>query len=328
MIDEQRALREEKEVVVLRLPFFRKKQIKGLLPGGRCPWHRYNESKKGHYSQLLLERAHKDRNPLLPLTEDKYRSRELVASKGVCHLTELYHWSEDVTIDWDNLPERCVIKPNHWTGDALFIMDNGPVPLVNIPRKFRFMTNRFNRYRVIRNWRDQNGKYWPKWRIERLLRWTMRHEFPVPLEWGAATIAPRGIMIEELLTDNNHLPDDWKVHVFHGKAGFIQYDIGRFTTHSQSIYTLDGQRIHQSNPNFSQEHTPDEIVSLLGKDGIDELVHIAERLAEDIDYTRVDLYYADGKWYFGEFTNYQSSCHPQSNEWEELGGRLWLNESP
>ena len=34
-----------------------------------------------------------------------------------------------------------------------------------------------------------NGKYWPKWRIERLLRWSLRQEFPVPLEWGAATIA-------------------------------------------------------------------------------------------------------------------------------------------
>ena len=286
MIDEQRVLREEREVVVLRLPFFRKKPIEGLLPGGKCSWHRYDESKKGHYSQLLLERAHKDRNPLLPLTEDKYRSRELVASKGVCNLTELYHWSEDVTIDWDNLPERCVIKPNHWTGDALFIMDNGPVPLVNIPRKFRFMTNSFKidtelyetgEIRMVSI--GQNGA------LNACYDGVYDREFPVPLEWGAAAIAPRGIMIEELLTDNNHLPNDWKVHVFHGKAGFIQYDIGRFTTHSQSIYTLDGQRIHQSNPNFSQEHTPDEIVSLLGKDGIDELVHIAERLAEDTSIT-------------------------------------------
>ena len=100
------------------------------------------------------------------------------------------------------------------------------------------------------------------------------------------------------------------------------------TDHSQSIYTLEGQRIHQTNGLWSEKHTPDEIVSILEPEGIRELIDIAERLAEDIDYTRVDLYYADGKWYFGEFTNYQSSCHPQSNEWEELGGRLWLNESP
>ena len=133
---------------------------------------------------------------------------------------------------------------------------------------------------------------WPKWRIERSLRWCLRQEFPAPLEWGAANIKPRGVMIEELLTDDNQLPNDWKVHVFHGKAGFIQYDIGRMTSHSQSIYTLEGQRIHQTNTRFGEADTPDEIVSVLGHDRLNELVRIAERLAEDIDYTRVDMFLA------------------------------------
>ena len=133
-------------------------------------------------------------------------------------------------------------------------------------------------------------------------------------------------MIEELLTDDNRLPNDWKVHVFHGKVGFIQYDTGRMTSHSQSIYTAAGQRIHQTNPRWSEENTPEEIVSIIGGKGLRELISIAERLAEDIDYSRVDLFLADGKWYFGEFTNYHNSCHPQSVEWEELAGGLWLNK--
>ena len=297
-----------------------------LLPGGTHPWHVFDDSKAGHYSQLLLERCLEDRNPLLVSMEDKYRSRALVESKGVGHLTELYHWSEDVAIDWDNLPDRCVIKTNHWSGDALFIMDNGEEPLTNIHRKFRLFSSGDNRYRVIRKWRDQNGKFWPKWRIERTLRWCLRQDFPSSFEWGAANIRPRGIMIEELLTDENRLPNDWKVHVFHGKAGFIQYDIGRMGSHSQSIYTLDGQRINQENAFWSEQNTPDEIVSILGKDTIDELIHIVERLAEDIDYTRVDMFFSEGKWYFGEFTNYHNSCHPQSTEWEELAGGLWLTD--
>lgn len=297
-----------------------------LLPGGTHPWHVFDDSKAGHYSQLLLKRCLEDRNPLLVSMEDKYRSRALVESKGVGHLTELYHWSEDVAIDWDNLPDRCVIKTNHWSGDALFIMDNGEEPLTNIHRKFRLFSSGDNRYRVIRKWRDQNGKFWPKWRIERTLRWCLRQDFPSSFEWGAANIRPRGIMIEELLTDENRLPNDWKVHVFHGKAGFIQYDIGRMGSHSQSIYTLDGQRIHQENAFWSEQNTPDEIVSILGKDTIDELIHIVERLAEDIDYTRVDMFFSEGKWYFGEFTNYHNSCHPQSTEWEELAGGLWLTD--
>lgn len=297
-----------------------------LVPGGTHPWHVFDDSKSGHYSQLLLKRCLEDRNPLLVSMEDKHRSRALVESKGVGHLLDLYHWSEDVAIDWDNLPDRCVIKTNHWSGDALFIMDNGEEPLTNIHRKFRLFSRGDNRYRVIRKWRDQNGKFWPKWRIERTLRWCLRQDFPSSFEWGAANIRPRGIMIEELLTDENRLPNDWKVHVFHGKAGFIQYDIGRMGSHSQSIYTLDGQRIHQENAFWSERDTPDEIVSLLGQDTIDELIHIAERLAEDIDYTRVDMFFSEGKWYFGEFTNYHNSCHPQSIEWEKLAGGLWLKD--
>ena len=301
--------------------------MRQILPGGTQPWHAFDESKAGHYSQLLLKRCVEDRNPMLRLMEDKYRSRELVKSKEVCNLTELYQWSEDASIDWNSLPARCVIKANHWSGDALFIMDNGPEPLANIPRKFRLLSRRESGYRVIRNWRDQYGRLWPRWRIQRALKKCLKKEYPTQLEWGAANIHPRGVMVEELLTDNNNLPNDWKVHVFNGKAGFIQYDTGRMTDHSQSIYTLEGQRIHQTNGLWSEKHTPDEIVSILGQDGIRELIDIAERLAEDIDYTRVDLFHADGKWFFGEFTNYHNSCHPQSLEWEELAGSLWLSDT-
>jgi hypothetical protein len=98
------------------------------------------------------------------------------------------------------------------------------------------------------------------------------------------------------------------------------------SSHSQSIYTLEGQRIHQTNTRWSETDTPDEIVTVLGQDLLNELVRIAERLAEDIDYTRVDMFLANGKWYFGEFTNYHNSCYPQSIEWEKLAGGLWLND--
>ncbi|NCG00720.1 MAG: hypothetical protein GWP25_02885 [Euryarchaeota archaeon] len=300
--------------------------MSGLLPGGTQSWHRLDESKADHYSQLQLKRCLHDRNSLLPKMEDKYAAREIVESKDVCRLPKLLHWSTSASgIPWDSLPEQCVIKTNHWSGDVLFIMDNGPTPLKSVNRSFRLFSRGDNRYKVIRNGRDQNGKFWPRWRIERSLKWCLRQTFPTPLEWGAASIEPRGVMVEELLIEDGKLPDDWKVHVFHGKAGFIQHDIGRMTTHAQSIYTIEGQKIIQSNPRWSEQGTPAEIVSILGQDGVNSLVEIAEKLAEDIDYSRVDLFRVNGEWVFGEYTNYHNSCHPQSDEWEALGGRLWLD---
>ena len=299
--------------------------MSGILPGGVLPFHRLIEDNKDHYSQLLLKRCLHDRNPLLPKMEDKYQAREVVEEKKSGNLPKLYHWSDQThKIPWNKLPLRCVIKTNHWSGDALFIMDNGEEPIAGIERKLNPFSRTINRYRVIRNGRDQNGGFWPRWRIERKLKSCLKQDFPVPLEWGASNISPRGIMVEELLLDKGEIPADWKVHVFHGKAGFIQYDIGRMKDHSQAIYDLKGNKIHQTNPPWPQANMPDEIISILGQKKLDELIEISQKLAEDIDYSRVDFFLSDDKWVFGEFTNYHNSCQPQSDEWEVLAGNLWL----
>ena len=299
--------------------------MSGILPGGVLPFHRLIDDKKDHYSQLLLKRCLHDRNPLLPKMEDKYQAREVVEEKKSGNLPKLYHWSDQThKIPWNKLPLRCVIKTNHWSGDALFIMDNGEEPIAGIERKLNPFSRTINRYRVIRNGRDQNGGFWPRWRIERKLKSCLKQDFPVPLEWGASSISPRGIMVEELLLDKGEIPADWKVHVFHGKAGFIQYDIGRMKDHSQAIYDLKGNKIHQTNPPWPQANMPDEIISILGQKKLDELIEISQKLAEDIDYSRVDFFLSDDKWVFGEFTNYHNSCQPQSDEWEVLAGNLWL----
>ncbi len=303
--------------------------MEGLLPGGRTRHHRLDETKSGHYSQLQLKRCLEDRNPLLIEMEDKYKSRTIVESKGVGRVTALYHWSSDSTkLPWHELPKRCVIKTNHWSGAGLFIMDNDVQPLSQLKRVFRPWAKNKNGYRVIRKGFDQYGVPWPKWRIERNLRKCLSQAYHVPLEWGAANIEPRGVLVEELLLDGNRLPPDWKVHVFHGTAGFIQYDTGRLGEHRQAIYDLNGQQIIQSNSPWSQEGLPSNLDGLLNAELRKSLISITERLAEDIDYARVDMFLVEGEWVFGEFTHYHNSCQPQSDEWEELGGNLWLQRKP
>ena len=299
-----------------------------LLPGGTQPSHKLDPTRSHHYSQLQLHRCLHDRNPLLITMEDKYASRALVASKDMGRLTELYHWSTETTrLPWADLPERCVIKTNHWSGEALFIMDNGKTPLPGVKRQFRPWARQKNGYRIIRKGRDQYGIPWPKWRIERNLRRCLNKTYPVQLEWGAANIQPRGIMVEQLLLHEGALPNDWKVHVFHGKAGFIQYDTGRFDQHCQAIYDLNGKRIEQTGSPWSQGDLPETLHGLLTDEQRERLIKTAEQLAEDIDYTRADFFFVGDEWYFGEFTNYHNSCQPQSTEWEELGGRLWMGDS-
>ena len=117
------------------------------------------------------------------------------------------------------------------------------------------------------------------------------------------------------------------MHVFNGKVGFIQYDVGRIGRHYQAIYDIEGNQIPQTNPRYEQGDLPETLDGLLTNTERTSLIEAAARLGEDVDYTRVDFFLVNGRWYFGEFTNYHNSCYPQSREWEELGGRLWLEHA-
>ncbi len=301
-----------------------------ILPGGKCPWHRFDPSISHHFSQKLVYRMVNDRNPALPIMENKYSARELVERLGGCALPEIHHWSTDskVKIDWDNLPSRCVIKTNHWSGEALFIMDNGDKPLNGVNRKFKLFSQRDNGYLVIRHGKDQHGKPWPRWRIQRALAKCLKKDYIFPIEWGAFTIKPRGVMVEQLLVDEtDSLPVDWKFHCFGGKVGIVQLDTGRMTQHSQAIYDCQGIKIKQSNPRFQDLGEPENLEDLLSPETLNRLIQTAESLSKEIDYTRVDLFLCGDKIYFGEYTNYHNSATPLSDEWETLGGKLWAEVS-
>lgn len=300
-----------------------------ILPGGKCSWHRFDTSKSEHFSQKLLFRMVNDRNPLIPQMENKYLARQIVERMGGCALPEIYHWSTDskVKIDWDSLPERCVIKTNHWSGDTLFIMDNGAKPLNGITRKFKLRSRGENGYLVIRNGKDQHGKPWPRWRIEWALARNLKKNFPIPLEWGANNIKPRGVMIEQLLVDeSDSLPSDWKFHCFSGKVGIVQLDTGRMAQHSQAIYDRDGKKIEQTNPHKPDLGEPENLSKILDPEILNEMIVVAENLSKEIDYTRVDLFLCGREIFFGEFTNYHQSAQPQTVEWDTLAGNLWAQQ--
>lgn len=287
----------------------------------KMEWLRLDDSRKDQYSQKLYRRMLYDRESILITMEDKYKARELVASKGVCKLPELLWWScqTPVEIPWDELPDRYVIKTNHWSGDGIYFINNSNEKLKQVAADMTIG----ELYRVIENGKDHRGKKvshaWMQKKLTRLLK----KKYAMGLEWGTQEIKPAGVMIEKMLMVDGALPDDVKLHVFHGKVGWIQIDVGRFTEHRQSIYNIDGSRIEQSNPKFPGIDELKHLHERFSPQYVEEMVRVAEKLCEDIDYTRLDLFDIDGELYFGEYTCYHNAAHPQSDEWEELGGRLW-----
>jgi len=295
---------------------FRKKE--------KMEWLRLDESKKDCYSQKLYRRMLYDRNPLLVTMEDKYKAREYVLSKAACKVPELLWWSAEtpVKIPWDTLPDRYVIKTNHWSGDGVYFINNSTIPLQGIAEDMTIG----EMYRVVENGTDHRGKKVSRKWMERKLSRLLKKRYAMGLEWATQEIHPPVIMIEEMLTVNGGLPDDVKLHVFHGKVGWIQIDVGRFTEHRQSIFSVDGQKIKQSNPKFPGIEELNHLHQRFNAEYIAEIVSTAEKICDEVDYIRLDLFDIDGELFFGEFTAYHNAAHPQSDELEALGGRLWNTE--
>ncbi|MCS5525621.1 MAG: hypothetical protein NZ737_00910, partial [Candidatus Poseidoniaceae archaeon] len=195
-------------------------KVWGFRKKEKMEWLKLDENKKDCYSQKLYRRMLYDRNPLLVTMEDKYKAREYVLSKDVCKVPKLLWWSVEtpVKIPWNTLPERYVIKTNHWSGDGVYFINNSDISLGGIAKDMTIG----ELYRVIENGTDHRGKKVTRKWIERKLSRLLKKRYAMGLEWATQEINPPVIMIEEMLTVNGELPDDVKLHVFHGKVGWIQ----------------------------------------------------------------------------------------------------------
>ncbi|RJU94377.1 MAG: hypothetical protein DWC03_02825 [Candidatus Poseidoniales archaeon] len=295
------------------------------------PWHLNVVDDPVTLSEHLVHRMHHNRNPLLITLEDKFASRAYVKEHSDCQLPDVYHFvqAKDFHIPWNDLPERYVLKSNHWSGDSIFIIDNAKEPLPHLPRaRFpKLRSGKQHGYYVIRKGRDQYGRPWPKWRIERKLRRVLKKDFPVSLEWGAYNIKERGIMIEEFLEgDDGGAPTDIKFHCFGGKVGFIQIESGRFGKEiKQNIHLPDGSLIDTlaDATKWFNDTSFGNLRTHLGEQRISRMIEVAEQLSHEMDYVRVDLFLIGDAVYYGEFTNYPRSGQPQGTVWEALAGKLW-----
>nr|WP_244663343.1 ATP-grasp fold amidoligase family protein [Vibrio harveyi] len=106
----------------------------------------------------------------------------------------------------------------------------------------------------------------------------------------------RKLVVEELIKDPSGCDIlDYKFHMFHGKDGFIQVDLDRFSCHKRNLYDFKGNLID------GELHYPSN-TSSINPDFISEMLPYAIKLADGFEYVRVDLYFVDGKVYFGEMT--------------------------
>lgn len=231
-----------------------------------------------------------DRNPLYMTLVDKYEVKKYISDKlgdkYIIPTIGIYNYFDE--IDINKLPQKFVIKCTH---------DSASVMVCKDKKNFDFSKCRK--------------------KIELALK---KNYYYAGREWPYKKVKPR-ILIEKYMEDKTfHELRDYKFFVFNGKVEYFKVDFDRFTKHGANYYDRNkkfvniGEVVCPPNPNKK----------IILPKTIDKMMKLAEELAQDIPFIRIDFYDVNGQIYFGEMTFYPASGYGKfiDSEWDTKLGEL------
>lgn len=239
----------------------------------------------------------RDRRPILAVYADKVAVRDYVGDRvGEDLLPRLLQVADTPdALRWDDLPHTFACKVTHASGGTMLVMEQAqrdaglPSGLPLGHGRVAVHPDAFDRSRaeeILSVWLDRRYG-WSGWKRE----------------WAYTRVQPR-ILVEELLSDaDGNVPADYKFFVFHGTCRFIQVDSARFGDHHRDLMTPTWDRLDVDYNYPRSARIPDAPPRL------DDMLRIAETLADGEDFLRVDLYAIENRIVFGELTVYPASGH-------------------
>lgn len=234
-----------------------------------------------------------DRKPEYTTMVDKYAVKDyvkaLIGEKYI--IPTLGIWDNFDDIDFDKLPDKFVLKTTHGGGSTGVVVCHDKASFNHTEAKHKLENSlSTDIYKHMREWPYRD--------------------------------VPRRIIAEKYL----ELPDktdltDYKVFCFNGKPQYIQVIQDRNI--NETIDFFDTNWNHQEfvglNPKCKNAQvTPSR------PEHLDEMLQVAERLAEGTKFVRVDLYSIVEKVYFGELTLYPASGFGKFSpeKWETALGKF------
>jgi hypothetical protein len=246
------------------------------------------------FNEKIVWKKIYDRNPLLPITADKYKVRSYITKVLGEEKAEeiliplLYVTDQPETIPFERLPSSFMVKPNHASGLKIMV---------------------------------ENGHYNKEEMIKTCKRWLKTPYGPEKLEWAYQPIK-RKIIIEKFLRGDEGILKEFLFHMFHGKCKSVLVVFDRMNHPSVSVF--------DEKWNFLSVHKPNRLQGekINKPKNYEIILELAEKLSKPFDYVRVDLYNVNGKIYFGELAHYPASgtgkYTPQSFDFEL--GKHWKIE--
>ena len=228
---------------------------------------------------------------------DKYKVREYVFKKGCGeNLVKLYGvWNNANEINWDDLPNKFVIKTNNGCATNLLVYDKDKLDIIKTTK-------------LLQTWLDTKVSV-------------------STTEFHYQKIEPL-LIAEELLIpcdDDKKISSsliDYKIWCFNGKADCILVCSDRTTEKCDlTLYDCNWNIINKG-------LKKDSNIILPKPKNFSKMIEIAEKLSEGFPQVRVDLYNINGNIYFGEmtFTSHGGTMvNYMQSQLMKMGGKVDIN---
>ena len=246
-------------------------------------------------NEVISYRKLYDRRELYTICSDKFAVRDfvkkIIGEKYLIPLVNSYDSVDDIELQ--KLPSEFVIKINHGSGQNLVVRDS-------------LTLNQAHFFNQLSYWFGKNHYYNSR-------------------EWQYKAIAPKVIVEKLLLDKQNKVPNDYKLHCINGKVEFIQMDVDRFGEHSRAFYSRYWKEmdfmwtpLKDGKAKYTKASPQPKPANL------SEMNSLAEKLAVEFYYVRVDLYTLDDDIFFGELTfSHGNGCEVfLPAYWDEHYGNL------
>ena len=233
---------------------------------------------------LKLHEIHPEYRDLVDkLTVNDYVDKQL--GKGYC-FPILGYWRRFDDINFDELPNRFVLKCNHDSGSTKVIQDKNSLSKKDYDELKSFFDSRVKKDFYYA------GREYPYKGIDRY------------------------IIAQKYMADSKGEMNDYKFFCFNGEPKLMFVATDRSTDVKFDFFDMDFNRLDIVNihPNSGKEIKKPE--------HFDEMKQISEKLSKGIKFVRIDLYEINGKIYFGEYTFFHGGgfCLFYPLEWEKKLG--------
>lgn len=213
------------------------------------------------------------RRKILNQLVDKYEVRSYVEEKiGKEYLNEMYGvYYKPSEVDFNKLPNKFVIKGIHASSYNLIVEDKAKLDISKTRKLFKKWLNNNQYYRT--------GQ-----------------------EWAYKDVVPK-LMAEKFIEQEGRASlTDYKFYCFKGVAKFVEVHLDRAHSHKRGFYDLNFDKLP-----FRYVPLENSISEKIEKpNNFEEMIPLAEKLADKFPFVRVDFYSVKNKIIFGELTFYPS----------------------